>query len=150
MKGTLNIYRDGGLNGQPSPRSIGVWWLLHHALIQKHKVEIFMIYQNEFDGQVKGLFGLKNQKVSVSYKHIELSCLADYFSEEGRYPSWNLQENHEQWNTEIETLHAITKENKGKKTDKILNFADELKKRGHKNTKITRCETDYNRNVKGE
>jgi hypothetical protein len=23
MKGTLNIYRDGGLNGQPSPRSIG-------------------------------------------------------------------------------------------------------------------------------
>ena len=137
MKGTLQIYKDGGLNGQPSQRSIGVWWLLHHELINGNEVEFYMIYQDLFDKNVKGLFGETKKRVSISYKHIELQCLADYYSIEKKYPDWNYQENHEAWNDEITDLEIITKSLKGKKKDSI-SFKDELIKMGHKNTKIVR------------
>ncbi|MDR0449219.1 MAG: hypothetical protein LBG89_02025 [Rickettsiales bacterium] len=143
MQGTLSIYKDGGLNGQPSPRSIGVWWHLFHELVRGNKVEFFMIYQDSFKGDVKGLSGVKRQDVSISYKHIELACLADYFAAEHKYPDWNYQENHTVWEAEIEELHKITKANKGKKgTAKNLDFRGTLKKGGF-NTKIKRNPSDY-------
>lgn len=137
MKGTLNIYKDGGINGQPSQRSIGIWWLLFHEVINGNKVEFYMIYQDLFNKEVKGLFGKTNKKVSISYKHIEGQCLADYYSIEGKNPDWNFQENHEVWNSEITDLEIITKKLKGKDKSKI-SFKNELIKMGHENTKILR------------
>ncbi|MDR1027564.1 MAG: hypothetical protein LBL46_04075 [Rickettsiales bacterium] len=139
MKGTLNIYKTGGLNGQPSQRSIGVWWHLFHELSDGKKIEIYMIYQQDFVGSVKGLFGETEQKVSISYKHIENACLADFHKTEKKYPDWNYQENHEPWEAEIDELERICKYNKGKAGKiKIHDIGGELKKRGFAKTKIVR------------
>ncbi|HBJ76968.1 MAG TPA: type II restriction endonuclease [Porphyromonadaceae bacterium] len=137
MKGTLHIYQDGGINGQPSQRSIGVWWLLFHELINNNKVEVYMIYQDLFDEKVKGLFGETIKKVSISYKYIEGQCLADYYSVEGHNPEWNYQENHEVWPEEVTDLEIITKKLKGKKKNNF-SFRKALIKMGHKGTKILR------------
>ncbi|MCR8966448.1 hypothetical protein [Mycoplasma zalophidermidis] len=145
MKGTLEIYKNGGLNGQPSSRSIGIWWHLFHELVNNRKIEVHMIYQDNFPGKVKGLFGLSEQNVSISYKHIENACLADYYSVEKRYPDWNYQENNIPWESEIDAILTITKENKGKKgKEKNLDFAKTLKEKGF-DTRITRSSEDYDK-----
>ncbi len=52
-----------------------------------------MIYQENFEKEVKGLFGLKKVKnVSISYKFIEQCCVEDYLSVENEHPEWNVQE----------------------------------------------------------
>ena len=131
------------MNGQPSPRSIGVWWYLFHAISNNRKIEFYMIYQDNFDSDVKGLYQIKRHEVSISYKHIENACLADYFLKEKKYPDWNKQENHEKWDDEIEMLHTITKQNKNKdKRNKNLDFAKTLKEKGIE-TKIKRSADDY-------
>ena len=33
MKHTLQIYRDGGVNGRPSIRSYGIWYFLFHEVL---------------------------------------------------------------------------------------------------------------------
>lgn len=46
-----------------------------------------MIYQENFEKEVKGLFGLKKVKnVSISYKFIEQCCVEGYLSVENEHP----------------------------------------------------------------
>lgn len=93
IKSTLEIYRDGGVKGRPSIRSFGVWYFLYHTILQGKKIEFYMIYQENFEKEVKGLFGLKKVKnVSISYKFIEQCCVEDYLSVESEHPEWNVQE----------------------------------------------------------
>lgn len=141
MMHTLSIYKDGGLMGQPSLRSIGTWWHMYHELlVNKSNIEIYMIYQDEFNYNVKGLFKKTLKKLSISYKHIENECLADYFSVENKYPDWNYKENDEVWPSEVDALEKICKQNKNKSfaEGKILDFHAELKRMGFTNTKIIR------------
>ncbi len=104
IKSTLEIYRDGGVKGCPSIRSFGVWYFLYHTILQGKKIEFYMIYQENFEKEVKGLFGLKKVKnVSISYKFIEQCCVEDYLSVESEHPEWNVQEQGADWPLEIKT-----------------------------------------------
>lgn len=44
IKRTLEIYRDGEVNGRPAVRSFGVWYFLYHTILQGKKIEFYMIY----------------------------------------------------------------------------------------------------------
>lgn len=108
IKATLQIYQDGGIKGRPSTRSFGVWYFLYHTILTGAKIEFYMIYQENFKKEVKGLFGLHTIKnASISYKFIEQCCIADYLAKsDGKYPEWNVQEQGADWPMEIKTQHA--------------------------------------------
>ena len=118
MKGTLNIYKDGGVNGRPSIRSFGIWYFLYHTVLEGKKIEFYMIYHDDFEAEVKGLFGLhKVGNASLSCKLIEECCVADYISKEGKHPAWNIQEQGADWSDEIKLQHSeITKTSLERKT----------------------------------
>ncbi len=112
IKGTLSIYRDGGIKGRPSIRSFGVWYFLYHTIMQGSKIEFYMIYHDDFDYEIKGLFGKhKVANASINCKLIEECCIADYLSRENnKYPDWNVQEQGMDWPEEIKVEHSeITK-----------------------------------------
>ncbi|GAA7920015.1 hypothetical protein HpBT059_14470 [Helicobacter pylori] len=94
IKSTLNIYKDGGVKGRPSIRSFGVWYFLYHTIFTGAKIEFYMIYQPNFETQVKGLFGFCAIKdASISYKLLEQACLTDYRNNSNdALPEWNMQE----------------------------------------------------------
>lgn len=107
IKNTLQIYQDGGVKGRPSIRSYGVWYFLYHTILQRKKIEFYMIYQDNFETEVKGLFGVKKKVSSLNPKLIEECCLEDYLEKEnGNYPEWNLQEQGSDWPNEAKTAHA--------------------------------------------
>jgi len=117
MKGTLSIYKDGGVKGRPSIRSFGIWYFLFHAITKGHKIEFYMIYQENFSAKVKGLFGYHNVKnASISPKLLEECCTLDYRSvENNNFPDWNIQEQASDWPTEIKQQHAKIMEESSKK-----------------------------------
>lgn len=108
IKQTLEIYRDGGIGGRPSIRSFGIWYFLYSTMLQKHKIEFYMIFQDNFEAQIKGLFGYnKVLKASYSYKLLENCCMNDYLKQSnGKYPDWNVQEQAGDWPVEIKIKHS--------------------------------------------
>ncbi|MCQ2857329.1 GIY-YIG nuclease family protein [Helicobacter pylori] len=110
IKSTLNIYKDGGVKGRPSVRSFGVWYFLYHTILTGAKIEFYMIYQPNFETQVKGLFGFHAIKdVSISYKLLEQACLTDYRNNNNdALPKWNEQEQGKDWPNDIKDEHANT------------------------------------------
>jgi hypothetical protein len=109
MKGTLSIYKDGGVKGRPSIRSFGIWYFLYKSILENSsKIEFYMIYHDDFDYQVKGLFGYhKVSSASISCKIIEECCISDYLRREGnRYPEWNLQEQGMDWPESVKIKHS--------------------------------------------
>lgn len=121
MKGTLRIYQTGGVGGRPSIRSYGIWYFLFKAAIEKHKVEFYMIYQENFNTMVKGLLGLHEVKnAALNYKLLEECCESDYKNcENGKYPKWNIQEQGGDWPQEVKKQHAdITIKSTANKTKK--------------------------------
>ncbi|EQD99223.1 type II restriction endonuclease [Helicobacter pylori PZ5056] len=110
IKSTLNIYKDGGVKGRPSIRSFGVWYFLYHTILTGAKIEFYMIYQPNFETQVKGLFGFCVIKdASISYKLLEQACLTDYRNNShDALPEWNVQEQGKDWPNDIKDEHANT------------------------------------------
>ncbi len=110
IKSTLNIYKDGGVKGRPSIRSFGVWYFLYHTILTGAKIEFYMIYQPNFETQVKGLFGFHAIKdASISYKLLEQACLTDYRNNNhDALPKWNAQEQGKDWPNDIKDEHANT------------------------------------------
>lgn len=110
IKSTLNIYKDGGVKGRPSIRSFGVWYFLYHTILTGAKIEFYMIYQPNFETQVKGLFGFHAIKdASISYKLLEQACLTDYRNNNhDALPEWNEQEQGKDWPNDIKDEHANT------------------------------------------
>ncbi|MCQ2785249.1 GIY-YIG nuclease family protein [Helicobacter pylori] len=110
IKSTLNIYKDGGVKGRPSVRSFGVWYFLYHTILTGAKIEFYMIYQPNFEIQVKGLFGFHAIKdASISYKLLEQACLTDYRNNNNdALPEWNEQEQGKDWPNDIKDEHANT------------------------------------------
>lgn len=118
MKTTLQIYQDGGVKGRPSIRSFGVWYFLYHTILTGAKIEIYMIYQENFQKEIKGLFGFNTVKNAyISYKLIEECCIKDFLqTEHNKFPDWNVQEQGLDWPDDIKQEHAIiTKESTNKK-----------------------------------
>ena len=122
IKGTLSIYRDGGVKGRPSVRSFGIWYFLYHTILEGKNIEFYMIYHDNFEKEVKGLFGLhKVTNASISYKFIEECCIMDYLdAEEGIYPEWNIQEQGMDWPMEIKDQHAEILEKAQTKPKRII------------------------------
>ncbi|WQX52634.1 GIY-YIG nuclease family protein [Helicobacter pylori] len=110
IKSTLNIYKDGGVKGRPSIRSFGVWYFLYRTILTGAKIEFYMIYQPNFETQVKGLFGFHAIKdASISYKLLEQACLTDYRNNNNdALPEWNVQEQGKDWSNDIKDEHANT------------------------------------------
>ncbi|WP_033621251.1 GIY-YIG nuclease family protein [Helicobacter pylori] len=110
IKSALNIYKDGGIKGRPSIRSFGVWYFLYHTILTGAKIEFYMIYQPNFETQVKGLFGFHAIKdASISYKLLEQACLTDYRNNNhDALPEWNVQEQGKDWPNDIKDEHANT------------------------------------------
>ncbi|WQU39605.1 GIY-YIG nuclease family protein [Helicobacter pylori] len=110
IKSALNIYKDGGIKGRPSIRSFGVWYFLYHTILTGAKIEFYMIYQPNFETQVKGLFGLHAIKdASISYKLLEQACLTDYRNNNhDALPEWNVREQGKDWPNDIKDEHANT------------------------------------------
>lgn len=122
IKNTLEIYKDGGVKGRPSIRSFGVWYFLYHTILSGAKIEFYMIYQENFEKEIKGLFGLKNVKNAyISYKLIEECCVADYLAcENGKHPDWNVQEQGKDWPLEIKNEHAEIQKKAQSRAKKIV------------------------------
>ena len=121
IKGTLNIYQTGGVNGRPSIRSFGIWYFLFDRITKGHKIEFYMIYQDNFTAQVKGLFGFHTiDNASLNYKLLEECCEEDFKSREnGEYPRWNIQEQGGDWPSDVKNAHlAIMEESKSRPTKK--------------------------------
>lgn len=118
IKGTLSIYKDGGIKGRPSIRSFGIWYFLYHTILQNHKIEFYMIYHDDFETNVKGLFGYhKVRNASINCKLIEECCIADFKSIENKLPDWNVQEQGMDWPPEVKIEHSqITRKSLKRKT----------------------------------
>ncbi len=108
IKSTLNIYKDGGVKGRPSIRSFCVWYFLYHTILTGAKIEFYMIYQPNFETQVKDLFGFCAIKdASISYKLLEQACLTDYRNNNNdALPEWNVQEQGKDWPNDIKDGYA--------------------------------------------
>ncbi|AJC87019.1 type II restriction/modification enzyme [Campylobacter insulaenigrae] len=122
IKGTLSIYKDGGVKGRPSIRSFGIWYFLYHTILQDKKIEFYMIFQENFEKDIKGLFGYhKIKNASISYKFIEECCNKDYLAfENSKYPDWNVQEQGMDWPEDIKNLHAEIQKNAQTRDKKII------------------------------
>ncbi|EGK8007235.1 type II restriction endonuclease [Campylobacter lari] len=122
IKGTLSIYRDGGIKGRPSIRSYGIWYFLYHTILQGKKIEFYMIFQENFEKDIKGLFGYhKIKNASISYKFIEECCNKDYLAfEDNKYPDWNVQEQGMDWPEDIKNEHAEIQKNAQTRDKKII------------------------------
>ncbi|WP_279144578.1 type II restriction endonuclease [Helicobacter pullorum] len=123
IKSTLEIYRDGGgVKGRPSIRSFGVWYFLYHTILEGKNIEFYMIYQENFEKEVKGLFGLKKVKnVSISYKFIEQCCIEDYLNfENSKFSEWNVQEQGMDWPLDIKNEHVLIQQNAQSREKKII------------------------------
>ncbi|PAF41171.1 type II restriction endonuclease [Helicobacter sp. 11S03491-1] len=122
IKNTLTIYQDGGIKGRPSIRSFGIWYFLYHTILEGKKIEFYMIYQENFKKEIKGLFGEKViENAYISYKLIEQCCIEDYLEfENAQYPEWNVQEQGMDWPLMIKNEHAglLKSSATGKKTIK--------------------------------
>ncbi|WP_104683060.1 GIY-YIG nuclease family protein [Helicobacter felis] len=120
IKNTLEIYRDGGVKGRPSIRSFGIWYFLYYTMLAGNKIEFYMIYQDNFKTDVKGLFGLHEvSEASISYKFLENACLLDYQKVTGDYPEWNIQEQGKDWPSEAKDTHANLLQNAQTREKKV-------------------------------
>lgn len=108
IKNTLSIYRDGGVKGRPNIRSFGIWYFLYSTILSGAKIEFYMIFEENFEKDIKGLFGSKKVKNAyISYKLIEQCCVEDYLSKENNnYPDWNVQEQGMDWPIDIKNEHV--------------------------------------------
>ena len=70
--------------GRPSIRSFGMWYFLYYSILQNRKIGFYMIYQNNFAADIKGLFGYnKIENASYNYKLLEQCCITDYLAKSG-------------------------------------------------------------------
>ncbi|BCZ18139.1 Type II restriction endonuclease [Helicobacter sp. NHP19-003] len=129
IKRTLHIYRDGGVKGRPSIRSFGIWYFLYHTILSGKKIEFYMIYQDNFKADVKGLFSLHGvPEASINYKFLENACLLDHHKMMGDYPEWNVQEQGKDWPSEIKDAHARLLQNAQTRKKKVKRGAVQISK----------------------
>ena len=112
IKQTLQIYQDGWIKGRPSIRSFWMWYFLYYSILENKKIEFFMIYQDNFTAEIKGLFWYNIvNNASYNYKLLEHCCITDYLVRSGwKYPDWNVQEQAWDWPDDVKFQHSeITK-----------------------------------------
>lgn len=121
IKQTLQIYQDGWIGWRPSIRSFWMWYFLYYTILQSKKIEFYMIYQDNFEANIKWLFGFnKVENASYNYKLLEQCCITDYLVKSwGNYPDWNIQEQAWDWPNDVKQAHAeITKKSLNRQTSR--------------------------------
>lgn len=104
IKTTMSFYTSS-MTGSPGAPRFVIHLLIEEALINKSKLELFMITSPRTLARVNGLFGY--QKVEIaSFKEMEDLCKSDYYSKERKYPDWNFQENHKPYPSELAQKHV--------------------------------------------
>lgn len=105
IKATM-IFYVSAMTGSPGVPRFIVHLLITRALIKKSKMELYMITSPKTLAKINGLFGSKKVEIA-SFKEMEDLCKSDYFSQEGRYPDWNFQENHQPYPSELAKKHVL-------------------------------------------
>lgn len=105
IKATM-IFYTSAMTGSPGVPRFVAHLLIKKALINKSKVELFMIISPKVLAKVSGLFGYKKVKIT-SFKEMEDLCKSDYYSKEKKYPDWNFQENHKPYPPELARKHNL-------------------------------------------
>ena len=78
IKGTLNIYKDGGIKGRPVLELWNLVFSLFNYIKNQDRI-LYDISRKFCNKDVKGLFGFKEIKnASINYKIIEECCILDY------------------------------------------------------------------------
>ena len=105
IKATMSFYISA-MTGSPGVPRFIIHLLIAKALINKSKVELFMITSPKTLAMVNGLFGHKKVKIA-SFKEMEDLCKSDYYSREKKYPDWNFQENHKPYPPKLARKHVL-------------------------------------------
>ena len=91
IKATMSFYINA-MQGSPGPSRYIMHLLIEKELINKSKVELFIIHSTKVKAEVHGLFESKIIDIA-SFKEMEDLCKSDYYKIEKKYPDWNFQEN---------------------------------------------------------
>lgn len=110
IKATMSFYTSA-MTGSPGRPRFVIHLLIERSLIDKAKVELFMITSPRVIAEVNGLFGSKQMAIA-SYKEMEDLCKADYYSKEGEYPDWNFRENNMPYPRELEEQFMLYHQNR--------------------------------------
>ncbi len=105
IKATMSFYISA-MQGSPGAPRFVIHLLIAEALKEGSKVELYVITSPKVTAEVSGLFGYKQMEIA-SFKEMEDLCKADYYSEEGRYPDWNFQENNEPYPSRLAKKHNV-------------------------------------------
>lgn len=105
IKSTMSLYTTS-MQGSPGVPRFVLHLLIEEALINKSKMELFIITSPKVLATINGLFGSKKVKIA-SFKEMEDFCKSDYYSREGRHPDWNFQENHEPYPQGLAKKHNL-------------------------------------------
>lgn len=105
IKATMMFYTSA-MTGSPGVPRFVIHLLIEKALINKSKVELYMITSLRVSAKVSGLFGYKELEIA-SFKEMEDLCKSDYYSKEGKYPDWNFQANREPYPPELAKKHNL-------------------------------------------
>lgn len=105
IKATMMFYVSA-MTGSPGVPRFVIHLFIAKALIKKSKVELYMITSPKTLAKINGLFGSKKVEIA-SFKEMEDLCKSDYFLQEGRYPDWNFQENHQPYPSKLAKKYVL-------------------------------------------
>lgn len=111
MKTTFAFYM-GGLGGSPSLRTFGIHHLINQELNENNKVEIYGMWNEPIEVPVKGIFDTSVEIIFPSIKSMEDKCRNDYKKVYNRFPSWNFQENGQEWPENIKKIYKEQVQNR--------------------------------------
>jgi len=104
METTFAFYM-GGLGGSPSLRTFGVHHLINEELEDNNIVELYGMWNESIEVPVRGIYEVSNEIIYPSIKSMEDKCRNDYKKIFNRFPSWNFQENHQEWPEHIKKMY---------------------------------------------
>ena len=110
IEATMMFYTTA-MTGSPGVPRFVIHLLIEQALLNKSRVELFMITSPKTLARVSGLFGYKEVEIA-SFKEMEDFCKSDYFSKENKYPDWNFQENNAPYPPELAKQHVLYHQNR--------------------------------------
>lgn len=113
IKATMMFYISA-MTGSPGVPRFVVHLLIEKALLNKSKVDLYIITSPKTIAKINGLFGSKKVEIA-SFKEMEDLCKSDYFSKKGKYPDWNFQENRKPYPSDLARKHNLYHQNRLRK-----------------------------------
>ena len=108
VKSCMNFYCSAG-QGDDGPNRFAINWMIREEFQKGKKVEIYMKYLEPIRKNVPGLFGFKEEHVTIDPACMEQLALNEYKERLGKYPDWNFQECNEPIPRVIQMAHTTYK-----------------------------------------